>query len=95
MLFAFRIHLIHQLFASNAMSCTMQQLLLHYQIPQYDRQYFPVTGILLITWHRPPLSLAPNNTEPYTTACQRITTHLHTLIAFVFSLNSDLSAISV
>ena len=26
----------------------MQQLLLRYQIPQYDRHYFPVTGILLI-----------------------------------------------
>ena len=48
MFFAFRSHLIHWLFASNATSCTMQQLLQHYQIPQYDRHHFPVTGILLI-----------------------------------------------
>ena len=44
----FRIHLIHRSFASNATSCMMQQLLLRYQIPQYDRHHFPVTGILLI-----------------------------------------------
>ena len=48
MFFAFRTHLIHQPFASNAMSCMTQQLLLRYQIPQYDRHHFPVTGILLI-----------------------------------------------
>ena len=44
----FRTHLIHQPFVSNATSCMMQQLLLHYQIPQYDRHHFPMTGILLI-----------------------------------------------
>ena len=33
MFFTFRTHLIHWPFASNAMSCMMQQLLLHYQIP--------------------------------------------------------------
>ena len=33
----------------------VQQLLLHYQIPQYDRHHFPVTGILLIF-----KSLSPN-----------------------------------
>ena len=48
MFFAFRTHLIHWPFASNAMSCMMQQLLLCYQIPQYDRHHSPVTGILLI-----------------------------------------------
>ena len=40
-----RTHFIHQ---PLAMSCMMQQLLLHYQIPQYDRRHLPVTGILLI-----------------------------------------------
>ena len=45
----FRTHLIHQPFASYATSYTMQQLLLRYQIPQYDRHHFPVTGILLIS----------------------------------------------
>ena len=44
----FRTYLIHQPFASNATSCTRQQLLLHYQIPQYDRHHFPMIGILLI-----------------------------------------------
>ena len=34
MFFMFRTHLIHWSFASNATSCMMQQLLLHYQIPQ-------------------------------------------------------------
>ena len=48
MFFTFRTHLINQPFASNATSCKMQQLLLCYQIPQYDRHYFPVTGIFLI-----------------------------------------------
>ena len=48
MFFTFRTHLIHRPFASNATSCTTQQLLLRYQIPQYDRHHFPVTGILLI-----------------------------------------------
>ena len=44
----FRTHSIHWPFVPNAMSCMMQQLLLYYQIPQYDRHHFPVTGILLI-----------------------------------------------
>ena len=44
----FKSHLIHWPFASNAMPCMTQQLLLYYQIPQYDRHHFPVTGILLI-----------------------------------------------
>ena len=43
-------HLVHRPFASNATSCMAQQLLLRYQIPQYDRHHFPVTGILLISW---------------------------------------------
>ena len=50
MFFAFRTRLIHQPFASNAISCMTQQLLLHYQTPQYDRHHFPVTGILLIIY---------------------------------------------
>ena len=49
MFFTFRTHLIHRPFASNATSCTTQQLLLRYQITQYDRYHFPVTGILLIS----------------------------------------------
>ena len=48
MFFTFRTHFIHRPFASNATSCTTQQLLLRYQIPQYDRHHFPVSGILLI-----------------------------------------------
>ena len=36
MFFTFRTHLIHRPFVSNATSCTMQQLLLRYQIPQYQ-----------------------------------------------------------
>ena len=48
MFFVFRTHLIHWPFVPNAMSCTTQQLLVRYQIPQYDRHHFPVTGILLI-----------------------------------------------
>ena len=39
----FRTHLIHQPFASNATSCMMQQLLLRYQILQYDGHHFQVT----------------------------------------------------
>ena len=41
MFFMFRTLLIHQPFVSNAMSCTTQQLLLHYQISQC-----PVSSIL-------------------------------------------------
>ena len=46
MFFAFRTHLIHRPFASNATSCMTQQLLPLYQISQKDRHHFSVTGIL-------------------------------------------------
>ena len=49
MFFMFRTHLIHRPFVSNATSCTMQQLLLRYQIPHYDTHHFPVTRILLMS----------------------------------------------
>ena len=51
MFFMFRTHLIHQPFESNATSFTTQQLLLCYQIQQFDRHHFPVTGILLILFN--------------------------------------------
>ena len=50
MFFAFRTHLIHRPFVYNATSCMMQQLLLRYQIPQYDRHHFPVTGIFKFSY---------------------------------------------